>query len=118
MKNAAAILLLSCLGSPVFAEDVTLSLPDGLQVERTTVRYECAGAEPFEAEYINAGANSLAVVPVEGQRLIFASVISGSGARYASGPYVWWTKGAGADLYDLRLGEDAGPTMHCEEAPR
>jgi membrane-bound inhibitor of C-type lysozyme len=116
MKNAAAFLFLASLGTPAFAEDVTLSLPDAPQAERTTVRYECAGAEPFEVEYVNAGPNSLAIVPVEGQHLVFAGVISGSGARYASGPYVWWTKGAGADLYDVRLGEDASPTMHCEEA--
>ena len=116
MKNAAAILFLACLGSSALAQDITLSLPGAAQVERTTVRYECAGAAPFEVEYINAGANALAVTPVEGQHLIFVSVISGSGARYAAGPYVWWTKGAGADLYDVRLGEDASPTMHCEEA--
>jgi membrane-bound inhibitor of C-type lysozyme len=44
----------------------------------------------FSVEYLNGAGNSLAVVPVGGNSLIFANVVSGSGARYAAGQYIWW----------------------------
>ena len=53
-----------------------------------------AGA--FSVEYINAAGsdggagNHLAVLPIHGASLIFANVISGSGAKYAAGEYIWW----------------------------
>ena len=46
--------------------------------------------KPFEVEYIDGGGNSLAVVPVKGQSLIFANVVSADGARYAARTYIWW----------------------------
>jgi membrane-bound inhibitor of C-type lysozyme len=44
----------------------------------------------FSVEYLNGAGNSLAVVPVGGNSMIFANVVSGSGARYAAGQYIWW----------------------------
>jgi membrane-bound inhibitor of C-type lysozyme len=46
---------------------------------------------------------------------VFASVISASGARYASGQWVWWSKGSDASLYDTTLGEDAEAVLTCTE---
>ena len=49
----------------------------------------------FSVEYLNGAGNSLAIVPVSGNSLIFANVVSGSGARYAAGQYIWWEAGGG-----------------------
>lgn len=89
-------LLLSSVAA--YAKDMTIRLPADTQVSRKVVPFRCdAGAERiglprggFEVEYINAGPNSLAVLPMNGNRLIFAGVQSGSGARYTAGDYTWW----------------------------
>jgi membrane-bound inhibitor of C-type lysozyme len=80
------------------ATDVTLHLKGSQPVSRTTVQYECDAegakmglpAGPFEVEYLNGDGNSLAVLPVNGKSLVFANILSGSGARYAAQQYIWW----------------------------
>ncbi len=90
-----------------WASDITISLPGVSPASREIVRYQCdPGASslglpetPFPVLYLNAGENHLAVLEVGGKRLIFANVYAGSGARYASGPYVWWdAAGRGASF--------------------
>jgi membrane-bound inhibitor of C-type lysozyme len=84
-----------------FATDLIIHLPDGASVSRKSVTYQCDGMGPklgapagaFVVEYINAGGNSLAIVPVSGNTLIFSNVIAGSGARYLAGQYTWWESG-------------------------
>jgi membrane-bound inhibitor of C-type lysozyme len=112
MRAAASLTLCLC-GSPALAADVTISLSGATPIERTIVSYFCQGLGPVQVEYINVPPNALAVVPVNGDQLIFANVLSGSGARYAAGPYIWWTKGNGALLSDLRLGRSAKP-VECK----
>ncbi|HZY63882.1 MAG TPA: MliC family protein [Edaphobacter sp.] len=96
---AAGILL--CAGTLVLAENLTLPLP-GIKVQRIQATFSC-GAEgvalglpshDFTVEYLNAGDNHLALVPIHGKRMIFVNVISGSGARYAAGQYIWWDAGS------------------------
>lgn len=92
----ASGLLLSSVAS--YAKDVTIRLSPSTPVSRRVVPFRCdAGAErlglprgTFDVEYINAGPNSLAVLPLGGDRLILAGVQSGSGARYTAGEYTWW----------------------------
>lgn len=108
----AAVGLLAAGASSAAAADVTLSLD--APVERSSVAYACRGAAPMTVEYVNAGDNSLALVPVDGRTLVFVATLAASGVRYASGPYVWWTKGDEASLSDLRNGEDADPIATCE----
>jgi len=108
---AAALSLFPATGH---GAEITVRLPQASSVERNAVTYACPDRAPMKVEYINAGANALAVVPVEGEALVFAGVLSGSGARYAAGPYIWWIKGANADLYDLRQGDRASP-VSCRE---
>lgn len=95
------------IGATALAEELTLQLPD-VAINRIHARFECgkAGAAlglpsgPFTVEYVNAGENRIAVLPVHGKPLIFANVISASGARYAAGPYIWWDAGSrGVTLY-------------------
>jgi membrane-bound inhibitor of C-type lysozyme len=99
---------------PASAAEVTLML-DAPKAEALSVIYRCEGAKEMTVEYINAGEDSLAMVPVEGGRRLMVTVLSGSGARYAGGAFVWWTKGSEGSLYDLRNGEDADPVATCVE---
>jgi len=80
------------------ATDLTIHLKGSEPVSRTTIQYQCDAngvkmglpAGTFSVEYVNGGGNSLAIVPLGGKSLIFANVISGSGARYAALQYIWW----------------------------
>lgn len=114
MKALAALALIALPGSAV--AELSLTIPGDAQVDRIAAGYSCEGLDDIEVEYVNAGANALALVPLEGETLVFANVLAASGARYAAGPYIWWTRGRSADLYDLRQGEDAPPIATCEEA--
>lgn len=97
MTRLALFGLTACaLAVPAMAQDsITLPL-QGATLE--TLSYSCDGGMPFEVKYLNAGPNSLAILPVDGAERIFVNVISGSGARYASGQYIWWSKGNTATL--------------------
>lgn len=87
------------VSAPAMAEvALTIPLPVGGEVTASAARYSCDGGEAFTVQYINAGANRLALLPVDGEDRIFVNVISGSGARYASGEYIWWSRGASATL--------------------
>jgi membrane-bound inhibitor of C-type lysozyme len=97
---------------PVQAEDISIKVPAGTKVETVEARYEC-GDQPVSAQYINAGSVSLAVLTMGDEFVVASNVIAGSGARYAGGQYVWWTKGADATLYDVRKGE-ADPGIPCK----
>ena len=113
MRTRAALLAFA-LVAPAQAGELTISLPGGAKVERRTIFYQCQGLGRLQVEYINAAPNALAVVPIEGKPLVFANVLSGSGARYAAGPYFWWEKGGTAQLSDLRQGNNVNPT-ECRE---
>jgi membrane-bound inhibitor of C-type lysozyme len=100
LKVAAglAVLSWSVVGS---ASDLTIHLNGSEPISRKTVRYQCDAqgskmglpAEVFSVEYVNGAGNSLAIVPVGRHSLIFANIMSGSGARYAALQYIWWDAG-------------------------
>lgn len=105
-KAFCGIVLFALAGS-ARATDLTLHLKGSQPVSRSTFRYTCdangarMGLPPgtFTVEYVNGAGNSLAILPIAGKSLIFANVISGSGARYAAGKYIWWDAGGrGASL--------------------
>jgi membrane-bound inhibitor of C-type lysozyme len=52
-----------------------------------------------EVEYINGGGNSLVVIPLAGNALIFSNVSSASGSRYTAQQYTWWDAKGSATLY-------------------
>ncbi|MBB4186968.1 membrane-bound inhibitor of C-type lysozyme/heat shock protein HslJ [Sinorhizobium terangae] len=93
--------------------EITLSIPDAGAVDRQKVRYDC-GCETVEAEYINAGPVSLVTFSIRGTYIVASAVISGSGARYAGGRYIWWTEGEEATLFDVAKGED-DPGIACRK---
>src|SRR3954463_4950668 len=58
------------------------------------VHYVCKDGKDLTVSYVNAtNGDSFAYLPVEGTPHVFVGVTSGSGARYASGRYIWWNKG-------------------------
>lgn len=113
---ALALPLLLALPIPAGAVETSLQLVLELpgNAERNVVRYECDGLEPFAVDYVNASPIFLAIVPIEGEPLLFANVIAASGARYASGQYEWWTSGSEATLTDLTAPEGTEP-LACLE---
>jgi membrane-bound inhibitor of C-type lysozyme len=88
-------------GTFAWASDFTLHLKGTEPVQRKTVKYQCdaTGATMglpsgvFEVEYVNGAGNHLAIVPVKGNSMVFVTVPSGSGARYAADVYIWWEAG-------------------------
>jgi membrane-bound inhibitor of C-type lysozyme len=83
-------------------------------VVRETLNYQCDADQRISVEYINVGANSLAVVRIGEETVIASNVMAASGAKYAGGRYEWWTKGDEATLYDLTKGENA-PGVNCRK---
>ena len=112
-----AALFLTMTGAAALAAGVpkiSLDIENGSRNMRTTAHYDCGG-RTMDVDYINVEPNFLAMVPVDGKERIFVLVLSGSGARYASGPYIWWSKGNAASLYDETKGENAPPVLTCTE---
>ena len=102
---------------PASAAGIGLTLMLDTPGEWRHVSYICEGREErLSVAYVNAAPNFLALVPVEGQTLVFASALSGSGVRYVSGKYEWRTKGPDASLYDLTGDAEAPPLLVCLEA--
>ena len=98
------------------ALELTVQIPESVdaKVERLAVTYDCA-TTTLDVEYINADRISLVVFAYDGKPILASNVLSASGARYASGQYIWWSKGSNASLYDLTQGEDAAPILSCSE---
>ena len=111
-KIFQSVLALAALSSPAFAQ-ATLSIPlqTGADSSIVSTRYSCDGGEAFPVQYINTDTNNLALLPVDGEDRVFVNVISGSGARYVSGQYEWWSKGETATLSN----EMEDTTQDCTE---
>ena len=101
---------------PAVSASLALTLESTGTIERSVVNYLCEDDSALSIQYINAAPNFLAIVPVEGETLVFASTVSASGARYVSGPYEWWSHQGEATLRDLMQDEDAEPIATCTEA--
>ena len=113
----AAIALLSTLRVAAVEPSLQLQLSADQDFERRTVTYDCGTETPLVVTYLDAVPNFLAIVPVEGetQPLVFASVLSDGAARYASGHWIWESKGPDASLFDVTAGEDAAAVLTCSE---
>lgn len=114
---AAAVATLVAMAPAKAAEvAITLSIPvtGSTTVNSNVMAYSCTDDRAVTATYINAGEVSLAVLDLAGTTVVTSNVIAASGARYAGGRYVWWSRGEEADLFDL-MGEggDNEPVAHC-----
>lgn len=94
---------------------LTITLESAGNIERNVVIYQCADGSALNVQYLNAAPNFLAIVPIEGVNHVFATTLSGSGARYVAGPYEWWSHQGEATLRDLTQAEDAAPLAQCSE---
>jgi membrane-bound inhibitor of C-type lysozyme len=112
-----AALVLAALPAAARAGEIVIPLPAGATVETSKAPYDCGAFGPIEARYFNAPPVALASLAFKGEFLVMSNVIAASGARYAGGKYIWWTKGNGADLYDVTLGEGAAPVASCTSSP-
>lgn len=79
----------------------SIPLKPAVAVKTTKASYRCLGdpallahfsSQTVPVTYINAGETSLAILPLNGQTLVFANVVAASGAKYAADNFVWWTK--------------------------
>ncbi|KVM48889.1 hypothetical protein WJ58_25985 [Burkholderia ubonensis] len=80
---------------------------------RQNAVYQCASQkQPVRVSYwLPGNGQSFALVPVNGQRLLFVDTVSASGVRYQAGRYTWWTKGKEATLRDEIADEKAPPLL-------
>ena len=87
-----------------------ITLPGITLSNQQTVNYSCEDGAQLPVTYINTqDGQGFAVLPVDGKNRLFVTLLSGSGARYCSGPYVWWSKGAEATLWNE---QDARHPLH------
>lgn len=95
------------------ASESTVSIPLNLGTTDSVQSqvYSCGEGEPFSVRYVNSGPNALAIFAIDGEDRIFVNVVSASGARYASGAYVWWTS---RDSATLENGLEAGSLETCQ----
>lgn len=99
-----SLIAANMIPQPAFALETSLQYVLTLSgdIERREVLYDCEGVDaPITVEYVNAAPNFLAIIPIEGKKIVFANISATDGVRYAAGPYQWWTKGADAALYDV-----------------
>jgi membrane-bound inhibitor of C-type lysozyme len=102
--------------APTISSGLVITLNTTGDFERKTLGYGCTGIEEsLSVDYLNAAPNYLAMIPLDGSVLLFNTVLAGSGAKYVSGTYVWWTKGTDGSLYDLTEGPNAKPILTCSE---
>ncbi len=110
---AAAVMAAS---PAVAAVDLNVGINLSGDVQIQTTIYGCGeGTEPLTVKYINAQPNFFAIVPIEGEDVVMVNVISASGAKYVSGVWEWWNKGADASLHNVTEGLDAAPVLSCSE---
>lgn len=102
-------------GQATTGASLTLTLESAGNIERNVVTYQCADEQALVVHYVNAAPNFLAILPVDGVNHVFATTLSGSGARYVSGPYEWWSHQGEGTLRDLMQDEDAEPLALCNE---
>lgn len=115
LLDAGGAVLVRFAAVPAPASNIVIPVPAGTNVQEIKATYVCDDKSVAELVYINAGGFSLATLARKGEFLVLANVLSGSGARYAGGPFIWWSKGRGADLYDLTKGENAPPIATCTQ---
>jgi membrane-bound inhibitor of C-type lysozyme len=117
MRLITLVALFGALATPALADTtlgVGLSLSGDAEIKVT--KYNCEGRdEPLVVQYLNAAPNFLALIPIEEHTMVFVNTISGSGAKYEAGQYIWWNKGTDATLSDVTEGLDAAPVLTCSE---
>lgn len=108
--------LLATTGAAAAQATLSIPLKAGAGDSVLSQTYSCGDGEAFSVQYVNAGPNSLAIFPIDGEERIFVNVVSASGAKYVSGAHVWWTKGDTATL-ENEIGAGSMADCHAQAAP-
>jgi membrane-bound inhibitor of C-type lysozyme len=114
MRIPLLALTIAGLAGPASAASLEIPLPEGVEAQTIETSYACAERN-IGVTYINAGDISLALLEFEDKTVVAANVLAASGARYAGGQYIWWSKGNEATLYDLMNGGEDAPGVACTE---
>ena len=116
LKQIVLSSLLLAASPALAAVDLNVGINLSGDVQIVTTVYGCGeGTEPLTVKYINAAPNFFAIIPIEGEDVVFVNVISASGAKYVAGEYEWWNKGSDATLHNVTEGLDAAPVLTCSE---
>lgn len=99
MRIMLPTLSLALMAGAASAE-VTVSIPLRIDAMDSVMSqtYSCSDGRGFDVQYVNAGANALAIMDINDETRVFVNVVAGSGAKYVSGADVWWTKGDTATM--------------------
>lgn len=115
MRTISLALCFALVAPQAGATEFSLNLSLSGDVQTITANYDCGTETPLTVTYLNAAPNFLALIPVDGEEIVFVNTLAASGAKYEAGKYVWWNKGADATLTDLTEGLDAAPLLTCHE---
>ncbi|KVF76915.1 hypothetical protein WS75_11045 [Burkholderia sp. FL-7-2-10-S1-D7] len=112
IRQTFAALALACTAVSV-AHAAQLTVEEIDADSRQQALYQCANEkQPVRVSYWRAGnGQSFALVPVNGQQLLFVDTVSASGVRYQAGRYTWWTKGKEGTLRDEIADQNAAPLL-------
>jgi membrane-bound inhibitor of C-type lysozyme len=112
IRQTFAALALACTAVSV-AHAAQLTVEEIDADSRQQALYQCANEkQPVRVSYWRAGnGQSFALVPVNGQQLLFVDTVSASGVRYQAGRYTWWTKGKEGALRDEIADQNAAPLL-------
>lgn len=88
-----AIAVLATASAATAQTTLSIPLKIGAADSVMSQTYTCGEADAFAVQYVNSGANALAIIQIDGEERLFVNVVSASGAKYVSGADVWWTKG-------------------------
>jgi membrane-bound inhibitor of C-type lysozyme len=115
IKTCAAVL--SLVGGADLACAMPLTVPQVQTKTTVTKRYACKDDKSLAVTYINTkNGQSFALMTVDGKKLLFVNVLSGSGARYSAEQYVWWTKGPQGTLTSEMADPKVPPLLDdCQE---
>ncbi|CDY79692.1 Predicted periplasmic protein [Caballeronia glathei] len=110
MKKVLAALAAFAGAQAVCAK--ALTVPQIQQATAQTTAYDCQDGKSVTVRYVNTkNGQSFALLPVEGKKLLFVNVMSGSGARYVADRYTWWTKGPEGTLSNGMADSGAPPML-------
>ena len=94
------------------ATAMPLTVPQIQTATANTLRYACRGGSTLTVQYMNTkNKQSFALLTVDGRKILFVNVLSGSGAKYVADHYTWWTKGPEGTLTDDTADPKSAPML-------
>ncbi|WP_179401728.1 MliC family protein [Burkholderia guangdongensis] len=110
-QTLAALAVVGLTLSAAHAAQLTVEEVDA--DARQTTLYQCANQpKPVRVSYWrSSNGQSFALVPVDGQQLLFVDTVSASGVHYQAGRYTWLQKGNEGTLRDEIADAKAPPLL-------